>query len=478
MDNLHKLSAWQISEKIRNKEISQEKIISFFQERIKKFNPQINATVSLFDNPHIPPNTSNSKLAGVPILIKDNICIKKREITCASGILKGFVSPYDATVIEKLHKAGLVILGTANMDEFAFGSSCENSCYGPTRNPWDTSCVPGGSSGGSAASVALGFVPLALGSDTGGSIRQPASFCGVVGFKPTYGRVSRFGLVAFGSSLDQIGPLCRDIVDCAYLLNVISGRDPQDSTCVPTDVPDFSTYLKNDIKGLKIGLPREFFVEGLDNQVKKSLKEAVSVLESKGAHISEISLPHTQYAVATYYILASSEASSNLSRFDGIRFGKKVPKNNLIQLYRKTRKDGFGKEAKRRIMLGTFSLSSGYYQAYYLKALKVRTLIRKDFQEVFKHYDAIITPTSPTTAFKLGEKVDDPLSMYLSDIYTISCNLAGVPAVSIPCGFTKEKLPVGLQIISNHFAESVIINIAYSYQNSTHWHKAFPDGYE
>ncbi|MFC1514400.1 Asp-tRNA(Asn)/Glu-tRNA(Gln) amidotransferase subunit GatA [Candidatus Omnitrophota bacterium] len=473
MDLLN-LSAWQISAKLKEKELALSEVVSFFRARIERLNPRLNAVVSLFDTPLGPEKGSDSNLWGVPLLIKDNICIKDRQATCASKILKGFTSPYDATVIERIKKAGLVILGTANMDEFAFGSSCENSCYGPTRNPWDHGRVPGGSSGGSAAAVAAGLVPLALGSDTGGSIRQPASLCGVVGFKPTYGRVSRYGLVAFGSSLDQIGSLSRDIADAAHLLKILSGSDARDSTSSQRPVDDLSASLRDDVKGMKIGLPRQYFVRGLDEQVKARVEEAIALLKAKGAAFTEIDLPHTEYAVATYYILASCEASSNLSRFDGIKYGRRVSDKHLISVYRKTRKEGFGNEAKRRIMLGTFSLSSGYYDAYYLKALKVRTLIKKDFQEAFKKYDAIVTPTSPTPAFAIGEKADDPLSMYLSDIYTISCNLAGIPAVSIPCGFTKEGLPIGLQLIADNFAESRLINIAYAYQSATDWHKRFP----
>ena len=475
---LYERPAYQLSRSIKDKKLSLKEVIDFFSKRIQRLNPRIKSVVSLFSDPQLPKEPSESPLWGVPILIKDNICIQNREITCASKILKGHISAYDATVIKRLKKAGLVILGTANMDEFAFGSSCENSCYGATLNPWKEDCVPGGSSGGSAASVALGFTPLALGSDTGGSIRQPASFCGVVGFKPTYGRVSRFGLVAFGSSLDQIGPVCRDITDCAHLLNIISGHDESDSTSSPGEVPDYTKYLVDNVKGLKIGLPREYFVEGLDNRVRKNVEEAVSYLKSKGAEFTSISLPHTEYAVPVYYILASSEASSNLSRFDGIRYGSRIHKNNLIELYRATRKEGFGREAKRRIMLGTFSLSSGYYEAYYLKAMKVRSLISKDFQDVFKNYDALLTPTAPTPPFQIGEKTEDPLNMYLSDIYTISCNLAGVPSMSVPCGFTGEGLPVGFQLIADYFREPLLINISFAYQSSTCFHKQFPLNYD
>ncbi len=477
--NLRNLSGWEIAKKIREKEVSVTESLDYFSQRIRKFNPSLNAVVNLFDNPVIPDKSAaHSPLWGVPVLIKDNISIKNRPITCASGILEGYISPYHATVIDRLIKSGLVILGTANMDEFAFGSSCETSYYGPALNPWDNACVPGGSSGGSAAAVAAGISPLALGSDTGGSIRQPAAFCGVTGFKPTYGRVSRFGLVAFGSSLDQIGTLSRDIRDCACLLDIISGPDSNDSTCVDIPKPDYSQALTENIKGLKIGLPKEYFLDGIDPDIKGRVNEAISVLKDKSAEIIEISLPHTEFAVPTYYILASSEASSNLSRFDGIRYGKRRGAGLLNDLYKKNRQAGFGKETKRRIMLGTFSLSSGYYEDYYLKALKVRSLIKQDFQEAFKLCDAILTPTTPTPAFKLGEKMGDPVSMYLSDIYTISSNLAGTPAVSIPCGFSQANLPVGLQIISKWFDEPKLINIAYSYQKATDWHKKIAPKYE
>ena len=360
------------------------------------------------------------------------------------------------------------------MDEFAFGSSTENSCFGPTHNPWNLESVPGGSSGGSAAAVAADEAIWALGSDTGGSIRQPASFCGVVGLKPTYGRVSRYGLIAFASSLDQIGPLTKDVQDSALLMNVISGFDPNDSTSINTPVPDYTKDLINNAKGLKIGIPKEYFVEGLDPEVKRIVEEAVNKLKHLGAQFKEVSLPHTEYAVPVYYIIATAEASSNLARFDGVQYGLRAKAQGLIDMYKKTRQLGFGDEAKRRIILGTFALSHGYYDAYYLKALKVRTLIRQDFDHVFKELDYIITPTSPTPAFRIGEKVDDPLKMYLSDIYTISVNLAGIPAISIPCGFTKKGLPVGLQILSKHFNESALFRLAYTYEQNTEWHKMKP----
>ena len=471
---MYKLSAIEIAKGIKNKEFSLDKVLDTFSSRIKSANPKYNAVVSLFDEPIIPEN-KDAEFFGVPILIKDNMCIKGKEMTCASKILKGYVAPYDAHVIAKLKKAGFVILGTANMDEFAFGSSCETSCYGPAKNPWNDEYVPGGSSGGSAASVGLGFSPVSLGSDTGGSIRQPASFCGVVGLKPTYARVSRYGLAAFGSSLDQIGPFSRYISDAAALLNVIAGKDKYDSTSSSREVEDYTKFLDADIKGIKIGIPKEFFIKGLDKEVQEKIEEVKSVLKTKGAIFEDISLPHTEYAVSVYYIIASSEASTNLSRYDGVRYGNRQKADDLLNLYKKTKKEGFGEEAKRRIMLGTFSLSSGYYDAYYLKAQKVRTLIKRDFEKVFKAYDAILTPTSPTPPFKIGEKTQDPLSMYLSDIYTISSNLAGVPAISIPCGFTENKLPVGFQLISDYFKEGTLFKIGYSYQSETTWHKEYPE---
>jgi aspartyl-tRNA(Asn)/glutamyl-tRNA(Gln) amidotransferase subunit A len=365
------------------------------------------------------------------------------------------------------------------MDEFAFGSSTENSSFGPTHNPWDLERVPGGSSGGSAAAVAADEAIMALGSDTGGSIRQPASFCGIVGLKPTYGRVSRYGLIAFGSSLDQIGPLTKDVQDNALLLNVIAGYDPNDSTSVDLPVPDYSKSLVNDVKGIKIGIPKEYFVEGMDREVKGAIEEAIKLLKNLGATCREISLPHTEYAVPVYYIVATAEASSNLARFDGVQYGYRTPNaelrtRNLIDMYRKTRGEGFGPEAKRRIILGTYALSSGYYEAYYLRALKVRTLIKKDFDEVFKECDCIITPTSPTPAFKIAEKISDPLKMYLSDIYTISANLAGIPGISLPCGFTKNNLPIGLQILAKPFNEEMLFRVAHTYEQNTEWHKIKP----
>ncbi|XWN51306.1 Asp-tRNA(Asn)/Glu-tRNA(Gln) amidotransferase subunit GatA [Anoxybacillus flavithermus] len=413
-------------------------------------------------------------LFGMPIGIKDNIVTKGLRTTCASKILYNFDPIYDATVVERLHRADAVTVGKLNMDEFAMGSSTENSGFQLTRNPWDLERVPGGSSGGSAAAVAAGEVPFALGSDTGGSIRQPAAFCGVVGLKPTYGRVSRYGLVAFASSLDQIGPITRTVEDNAYLLQVISGLDPMDSTSANVDVPDYVSALTGDIQGLKIAVPKEYLGEGVSEEVRQSVLDALKVLEGLGATWEEVSLPHSKYALATYYLLASSEASANLARFDGVRYGYRTDNaKNLMEMYKQTRSEGFGNEVKRRIMLGTFALSSGYYDAYYKKAQKVRTLIKQDFENVFEKYDVIIGPTTPTPAFKIGEKTSDPLTMYANDILTIPVNLAGVPGISIPCGFV-DGLPVGLQIIGKHFDESTIYRVAHAFEQATDYHKQKP----
>ncbi len=413
------------------------------------------------------------KLSGIPIAVKDNICVEGEEITCGSKILKGFISPYNATVIERLLDAGAVIYGRTNMDEFAFGSSCETSAYGPTRNPRDPQCVPGGSSGGSAACVADHTAVASLGSDTGGSIRQPASFCGIVGIKPTYGRVSRYGLVAFASSLDQIGPLTKDVRDSALILRAIAGYDPKDSTSADLPVPDYVAELGKSVKGLKIGIPKEY-VDTLEDQdlKKKLIEEPKKIFEGLGATVEIVSLPYTRYAVSVYYIVAPSEASSNLARFDGVRYGFRDPSAaNLLELYEQSRGEGFGAEAKRRIILGTYSLSSGYYDAYYLKAMKVRTKIKQDFDDVFKKVDVLMTPTSPGAAFKLGEKSSNPLEMYLSDIYTISANLAGVPAISVPGGLAAGTgLPLGLQFIGKPFDESTLYRTAYAFEQATDFH--------
>ncbi len=414
-------------------------------------------------------------LPGIPIAVKDNICTEGIRTTCSSRILENFIPPYESTVTQKLKKEGYVLLGKTNLDEFAMGSSTENSAFGHTKNPWDRSRVPGGSSGGSAAAVAADECIAAIGSDTGGSIRQPAAFCGVVGLKPTYGRVSRYGLVAFASSLDQIGPVTKNVEDSAILLNIICGHDPLDSTSVSTNVPDFTSFVGQDIKGVKVGIPKEYFVEGMDREVEESVKEAIRKLESLGAVPVEISLPHTGYAVATYYVLATSEASANLARYDGVKYGLRIKGKDLLDMYMKTRAEGFGAEVKRRIILGTYALSTGYYDAYYRKAQQVRTLIKQDFQKAYEKVDVIVTPTTPTAAFKAGEKTEDPLQMYLSDIFTISVNLAGVPAISLPCGLTSSGLPLGLQIIGKHFDEGSILRVAYAYEQATDWHKRKPD---
>ncbi|OPA74344.1 aspartyl/glutamyl-tRNA amidotransferase subunit A [Paenibacillus selenitireducens] len=413
-------------------------------------------------------------LFGLPAGIKDNIVTEGLRTTCASQFLSNYDPIYDATVVQKLKKAQSVTLGKLNMDEFAMGGSNENSSFYPTRNPWNLDYVPGGSSGGSAAAVASGEAYFTLGSDTGGSIRQPASYCGVVGLKPTYGLVSRFGLVAFASSLDQIGPITKNVEDSAYVLQAIAGYDNMDSTSAKVDIPDYVSALNGDIKGLRIGVPKEYLGQGIDPKVKESVLAALKVLEGLGATWEEVSLPHTEYAVATYYLLASSEASSNLARFDGVRYGVRADNpDNLIDMYVKSRSQGFGEEVKRRIMLGTYALSSGYYDAYYLKAQKVRTLIKQDFDQVFANYDVIIGPTAPTTAFPIGSQVDDPLTMYLNDIVTIPVSLAGVPAISVPCGFA-DGMPVGLQIIGKAFDESTVLRVAHAYEQSTEHHKLRP----
>ena len=414
-------------------------------------------------------------LWGVPVLVKDNICVEGLPTTCSSKILAGFRPPYSATVVERLRSSGAMVLGLSNMDEFAFGSSCEHSATGVTRNPWDLSRVPGGSSGGSAAAVAAGLTTLALGSDTGGSIRQPAAFCGVVGMKPTYGRVSRYGLIAFASSLDQIGPIAGTVYDAASLLQVIAGFDPKDSTSANLPVEGYLTRMKQPVKGMKIGLPRETMIGGLDPDVKSALEAALDQFKKLGMTVVPVSMKQTEYAIATYYIVATAEASSNLARFDGVQYGHRTAQgSNLLEMYMKSRGEGFGAEAKRRIILGTFVLSSGYYEAYYGRALKVRTLIQRDFEQAFEQVDCLLTPTSPTPAFRLGERLADPLTMYLSDIFTISANLSGVPALSMPCGFTQGGLPIGLQLMARPFAEATLFQVGQAYEQATPWHKQSP----
>ncbi len=415
------------------------------------------------------------KLAGVPVAIKDVLCTKGQPTTCGSKILENFVPPYDAHVITRLKEADAVLIGKTNMDEFAMGSSTENSAFQVTRNPWDLERIPGGSSGGSAAAVAACEAPLSIGSDTGGSIRQPASLCGIVGLKPTYGRVSRFGLVAFASSLDQIGPFAHDVRDSALLMEVIAGHDDRDSTSVDRPAPEYTLSLDQLVKPLTIGVAKEYFGEGLDPEVEKSVREALEVYRKLGATIKEVSLPSSPQAVAVYYVVATAEASSNLARYDGVHYGHRAKEfDSMIHMYSKTRGEGFGKEVKRRIMLGTYALSSGYYDAYYLKALKVRRLIKQDFDRAFAECDVVMGPTSPTPAFKAGEKTDNPLAMYLSDIYTISCNLAGIAGISIPCGFTKAGLPIGLQILAAPFEEEKLLRIAWMHEQATEWHRRRP----
>ena len=415
-----------------------------------------------------------SPLLGIPIALKDNFLTRALRTTCASKILGEFVPPFAATVVKKLGDAGAVIVGKTNLDEFAMGSSVENSAFVPTRNPWNLERTPGGSSGGSAAAVAADQCLAALGTDTGGSIRQPASFCGIVGLKPTYGRVSRYGIIAFASSMDQVGPMTKDVRDTALLLEAIAGHDPADATSVRRAVPRYAETLGDDINGLRVGIPKEYFVAGMEASVEHAVRLAVRQLQKNGAVIEEISLPHSEYAVAVYYIVATAEASSNLARYDGMRYGYRAGAGDLTETYQVSRDQGFGAEVKRRIMLGTYALSAGYYDAYYLKAQRVRTLIKRDFDQAFQRCDVIVTPTSPTTAFRLGEKTENPLQMYLSDICTISANLAGLPALSLPCGFDADGMPIGMQIIGKQFDEATILRLAYHYEQSTDWHERKP----
>ena len=411
-------------------------------------------------------------LEGIPGAIKDNICTKGVKTTCASRILQKFVPPYDATVVQKLAAQKHVVLGKTNLDEFAMGGSTENSAFHPTHNPWNTDCVPGGSSGGSAAAVAAGTAVWALGSDTGGSIRQPASFCGVVGMKPTYGRVSRYGLVAYASSLDQIGPITKDVTDCANILNIIAGRDEMDSTSIDKEVPDYTKSLVQDVKGLKIGLPKEYFVKGMDPEVESAVKAAVKQLESLGAEVVEISLPNTDYAISTYYLIARAEAATNLARYDGVSYGERAEDAaDLVEMMTKTRSQYLGEEVKRRIMIGNYALSAGYYDAYYLKALKVRRLVKEDYDKAFKEVDVIICPAAPSVAYKIGEKIDNPLEMYLQDACTVPLNLAGLPGISVPCGYNKDKMPIGMQIIGKALDEETLIRVAYTYEQSQSYHQ-------
>lgn len=479
-------TALEIGQMIKNKEVSSIEVTKSMLANIKERDEKVNAFVSVFEDEaikqaeevqaKIDAGELTSPLAGVPMAIKDNICTKDRLTTCGSKMLHNFKPPYNATVTEKLESAGAVVLGKLNMDEFAMGGSTETSYFGATGNPWDVTRVPGGSSGGSAAAVAAEEATYALGSDTGGSIRQPCSFCGVSGIKPTYGAVSRYGLVAFASSLDQIGPVGRDIKDCAEVLSVISGHDAKDSTSVKRPVFDFSTCFDGNLKGMKIGIPTNYFGKGLDEDVKKSVLEAAETLKKLGAEIEEFEMNIVDYAIPTYYVLACAEASSNLSRYDGIKYGyRKRDCEDLMEVYLTSRSEGFGMEVKRRIMLGSFVLSSGYYDAYYNKSLKVRGLIKKSFDEAFKKYDMILSPVAPTTAYKIGENSSDPLKMYLGDIYTVSVNLAGIPAVSVPCGFGSNGMPIGMQLIGNAFDESKLVRAAYAFQRETDFHTKKPE---
>jgi aspartyl-tRNA(Asn)/glutamyl-tRNA(Gln) amidotransferase subunit A len=481
---LHQLTIHALQEIIRSGKTTAVEIVQSVFQRIDAVEKDVNAYIVLTREAALEEATRADTairkgdirtLTGIPIALKDLLCTRGITTTCASRILHNFVPPYDATVVEKLRDAGAVFTGKTNMDEFAMGSSTETSGFGITRNPWDLKRIPGGSSGGSAAAVAADECIAAIGSDTGGSIRQPAALCGVVGMKPTYGRVSRYGLVAFASSLDQIGPFSKDVEDCSILMNVIAGYDPRESTSVPAEVPDYRQYLTRGIDGWIVGIPKEYFIEGIDPEVMTAVRKAIAVIEGLGAKCIEISLPHTEYCLAVYYIVAPAEASSNLARYDGVKYGFRSPDGrDLLDMYKKSRSAGFGAEVKRRIMLGTYVLSSGYYDAYYKKASQVRALIKRDFDEAFKQCNVILTPTTPTPAFRIGEKTDDPLQMYLSDIFTISTNLAGIPGISVPCGFTQDGLPIGVQFLAGHFEEAKLIQIAAAYEINANLEKRRP----
>ena len=478
--DLFRLKAHELQQKLSRREVSAVEITQSVLARADKVDSTIQSFITRTPeaalaqakrvDEKLARGENVSPLAGIPGALKDNMCTKGIKTTCASKILANFVPPYDATITEKLAAADAVIVGKANMDEFAMGSSTENSGFFVTRNPWDAERVPGGSSGGSGAAVAAGEAIWSLGSDTGGSIRLPAAYCGVVGLKPTYGRVSRYGLVAYASSLDQIGPFARDVRDCALVLGAISGHDRRDSTSINAPVPDYTAKLEAGVKGLKIGLPREYFVAGMQPEVEAAIRRSIDELVKMGAELVEVSIPNTQYALATYYLIATAEASSNLGRYDGVGFGHRGEGSDIVSMYKRSRAEGFGPEVQRRIMLGTYALSSGYYDAYYLKALKVRTLIKQDFDRAFGQVDVLIAPIAPTTAFKIGEKVEDPLAMYLVDVCTIPSNLAGVPALSLPCGFV-EGLPVGMQIIGPHLSEATLLQVAYTFEQAHDYHK-------
>jgi aspartyl-tRNA(Asn)/glutamyl-tRNA(Gln) amidotransferase subunit A len=471
-------------DKLKRKEITSVELTQALLERVDHLDPKLHAYLHVARESALAQakdadarraKGEESPLLGIPLAIKDVICVKDLPATAGSKILQGFVPPYSATAVDRLRALGAVILGKTNTDEFAMGSSTENSAYGVTHNPWDYDRVPGGSSGGSAAAVAADLCLGAFGSDTGGSVRQPASMCGVVGIKPSYGRVSRYGLIAFASSLDQIGPFAKDVIDAALLLGVIAGHDPLDSTSMPTPVPDYAARFRSDLTGVKVGVPKEYFIDGMQLEVEQSIRTAIDVLKSLGAEIRAVSLPHTDYALPVYYLLAPAEASANLARFDGVRYGARIDRGELWETYKATRGQGFGAEVKRRIMLGTYALSTGYYDAYYLKAQKVRTLIKSDFDKAFKEVDVIACPTAPTTAFKIGEKANDPLQMYLSDVFTLNQNLAGVCGISLPCGFDQRGLPIGLQINGPAFGEEQMLQVAYAFEQATDWHSRKPN---
>ncbi len=484
--SLHKLTLHELQDKFIRGEVGAREIVHAYFVRITQVEAKVKAYITLLKESAMAQAEALDQklkdwrktvpLMGMPLAVKDNICTEAVPTTCASRILGNFVPTYDATVVARLRTNGFLLLGKTNLDEFAMGSSTENSAFGPSRNPWNLRHVPGGSSGGSAAAVAADECTAALGSDTGGSIRQPAACCGVVGLKPTYGRVSRFGLVAFASSLDQIGPITKDVTDAALMMNVIAGHDPRDSTSADLPVPDYTKALKKkDLKKLKVGIPREYFAEGLDPEVEQAVREAIEVLKRLGADTKDVSLPSTEVAIATYYLVATAEASSNLARYDGVKYGLRSKQTrDLLEMYMKTRQEGFGPEVKRRIMLGTYALSAGYYEAYYGKAQAVRTLIRRDFDAAFQEVDLMATPVMPTPAFKLGEKIEDPLQMYLSDIYTISVNLAGIPAIAVPCGFSKAGMPIGLQLLGRPFEEETILRAAHAYEQATAWRAKRP----
>ena len=484
---MHNRTLAELAGSLRNKRCSSTELTRLFLDRIRRLDPIVNSFITVCEEQALAAAAAADRrlgrgeagpLIGVPIAHKDIFCTDGIRTSCGSRMLDNFIAPYDATVVERLKAAGVVMLGKTNMDEFAMGSSNETSFYGPVKNPWDPVAVPGGSSGGSAAAVAGRLAPGATGTDTGGSIRQPAALCGITGIKPTYGRVSRYGMIAFASSLDQGGPMARTAEDCALLLGAMAGFDPRDSTSVERLVPDYAAVLDNDLKGLKIGLPKEYFGEGLDGEVARVIDRAIAEFQQQGAQTVEVSLPNTALAVPTYYVVAPAEASSNLARYDGVRFGYRCqdPKD-LIDLYKRSRGDGFGPEVKRRIMIGTYVLSAGYYDAYYLKAQQLRQLISADFKQVFEQVDVIMGPTAPTVAFNIGEKLDDPVTMYLSDIYTIAVNLAGLPGMSIPAGFVGRR-PVGLQLIGNYFDEARLLNVAHRFQLATDWHQRCPQGFE